>query len=132
VGNLEAQEPVYLSVIHNAAGAALRDSRFPPVTLEESSRLLVHISILSALAPLHCDSSEALLDQLMPGRDGVVLRQSGRASTYLPQVWETFPDKNVFLESLCRKAGLDANAWRRPESELLVYRVAGFGDPEGA
>jgi len=51
VGNLEAQEPVYLSVIHNAAGAALRDSRFPPVTLEESSRLLVHISILSALAP---------------------------------------------------------------------------------
>jgi len=68
----------------------------------------------------------------MPGRDGVVLRQSGRASTYLPQVWETFPDKNAFLESLCRKAGLDANAWRRPESELLVYRVAGFGDPEGA
>ncbi|MCU0788120.1 MAG: AmmeMemoRadiSam system protein A [Verrucomicrobia bacterium] len=132
VGNLTAQEPAYLSVMHNAVGAALRDRRFDPVNVEEATRVSVHISLLSALGALRFNSTEELLDQLTPGRDGVVLRRSGRTATYLPQVWESLPEKHDFLNSLSRKAGLEAEAWRDPEAELLVYRAASFGDSDGA
>jgi AmmeMemoRadiSam system protein A len=128
VGNLVARDPLHRSVTHNAVGAALRDERFEPVTLEESSRLMIHISVLSALFPLQFESAPDLLDQLTPGEDGVVLRQAGRMATYLPQVWRTFADREAFLRSLCQKAGVSADAWQAPDAEVLIYRVSGFGD----
>ncbi|MCU0771784.1 MAG: AmmeMemoRadiSam system protein A [Verrucomicrobia bacterium] len=128
VGNLVARDPLHRSVMDNAAGAALRDQRFSPVTLEESGHLKVHISILSALVPLRFNGPAELLDQLTAGIDGVVLRHAGRTSTYLPQVWKAFPDKETFLASLCRKAGLDGPAWKEAGAELLIYRVSDFGD----
>lgn len=131
VGNLVARDPLHRSVTHNAVGAALRDTRFEPVTVEESLRLRIHVSVLSPLVPLRFESVPALLDQLTPGKDGVVLRQAGRTATYLPQVWETFADKEAFLESLCRKAGMPGDAWKAPDVEVLIYRVSGFGDAKG-
>ena len=41
---------------------------------------------------------------------------------------ETFPDPISFLQALARKAGLEGDAWRESEAELLRYRVTGFGD----
>jgi len=61
-----------------------------------------------------------------------VLRLSGRTATYLPQVWETIPDKQAFLGSLCRKAGLDSNAWRDPDIEVQTYRAFEISEPNGA
>jgi len=129
VGNLVARDPLYRSVIHNAIGAARRDTRFEPVTLQESGQLEVHISLLSDLVPLQTGSPAELLDQIRPGLDGVVLRQAGRVSTYLPQVWESFSKREDFLESLCRKAGVEQSAWKESGAEILVYRVSEFGDP---
>ncbi len=129
VGNLIARDPLYESVMTNAVSAALRDNRFPPVTLQEAGELKIHISILSALVPIGFRSLDELLDQITPGSDGVVLRQGGRTSTYLPQVWKSLPDKAGFLDSLCRKAGLEPSAWKEADAELLIYRVSGFGDP---
>lgn len=132
VGNLVATQPVYLSVMHNAVGAALRDTRFAPMTLEESARATIHISLLSPPSPLQFDSITELLEQVKPGMDGVVLKQAGRTSTYLPQVWEKLTGKESFLDSLSRKAGLPPDAWRLPGAEILVFRVSEFGDNERA
>lgn len=128
VGNLIARNPLYRSVAHNAVGAALRDTRFDPVTLQEAPQLLVHISVLSPLVPLRFQSGPDLLNQLTPGVDGVIVRQAGRSATYLPQVWRTFEEKEIFLDSLCRKAGLPGDAWQATDAEVLIYRVSGFGD----
>ena len=130
VGNLIARDPLYRSVIHNAIGAALRDSRFPPVAPEELQHIKIHISILSALKSIHFESVDQMLDQMIPGEDGVVLRKSGRAATYLPQVWKTFSQKEAFLDSLSQKAGLKVNAWREHDVEILLYRVFEFGETE--
>lgn len=132
VGNLVPRDPLYRSVMNNAVGAALRDTRFEPVREEECPQLEVHISLLSALVPLQFGSIPELLNQLTPDLDGVVVRHAGRTSTYLPQVWKSFPNKEEFLQSLCRKAGLSPTAWREPGAELLVYRVFGFGEPTAA
>jgi len=130
VGNLIARDPVHRSVRTNAVGAALRDTRFSPVTLDESIRMGIHISILSRLIPLQSGSGEEILDQLTPGVDGVVLRYAGRTATYLPQVWNTSSSREEFLESLCHKAGLREGTWKEADAEILCYRVSGFGDTE--
>ena len=130
VGNLIARDPLYYSVTNNAAGAALRDSRFGPVTLDEVLVLKIHISVLSPLIPVQFSSPEELLSQLNPGKDGVVLRRSGQVATYLPQVWSTITDKQTFLESLSQKAGLKAQAWTERDAEILLYRVFEFGEAE--
>lgn len=128
VGNLVAREALYRSVMRHAIGAALRDTRFEPVSLEESSRLQIHVSMLSTLIPLRSGDVNELLEQITPCLDGVVLRCSGRSATYLPQVWTSFPKKETFLEALSKKAGLEGPAWRQAGAELLIYRVSEFVD----
>jgi len=129
VGNIVARDPLYRSVMRNAVGAALRDTRFTPVTLEEADRLAIHVSLLSPATPRLFDSPEQLLAQLEPGGDGVILRLEGRVATFLPQVWKTFDTGERFMEALSRKAGLREDAWRTPGAEVSTYRVTSFGDP---
>jgi AmmeMemoRadiSam system protein B/AmmeMemoRadiSam system protein A len=129
IGNLQADEPLFQAVIHNARNAAQHDSRFPAVTAQEVGELEVEISVLSEPAALAFGSPEHLLRQLCPGKDGVILYVGGRRATFLPQVWEQLPDKEKFLDHLARKAGGSASAWREPETRVEIYAVECFADP---
>ena len=51
------------------------------------------------------------LAQLRPGQDGVILRFGNRRATFLPQVWESLPDRQKFMAQLKLKAGLPADFW---------------------
>jgi len=62
--------------------------------------------------------------------DGVVLRMGRRQSTFLPQVWEELPDKEMFLAHLSAKARLPASAWKRPGTSVLTYQVEAFKESE--
>lgn len=128
IGNLVAREAVYSSVMNNARGAALRDMRFAPVEVPELPTLEFKVSVLSDLQPLRCTSPQALLENIVAGRDGVVLQVQGHTSTFLPQVWEQFPDKKTFMETLARKAGLLPSAWEQPDAEVKTYQVESFGE----
>lgn len=128
IGNLEPREPLFRSVIHNACGAAFRDSRFEPVAVYEISRLEVEISVLSPANPLNHRSPEDLLRQLRPNEDGVVLRLAGKSATFLPQVWGKIPDAARFMDELARKARLPDSAWRSPDAVVLTYQVESFAD----
>jgi AmmeMemoRadiSam system protein A len=121
MGNIIAQEPLYLSVIRNAQSSALRDPRFEAVRPEELSSIRIELSVLSPLQPLHCDTKAELLEWLRNTRPGVVLRVSGRSVTYLPQVWEMLPEPENFLRQLALKGGFDADAWRLSAAEIQVY-----------
>lgn len=126
IGHILPQEPLYQAIIDNAASAALRDPRFPPVLFDELAQIKIEISVLTKPTPLHFSSPEDLLRKLVPGRDGVVLKLPKGGATYLPQVWEQIPDQEKFLDSLAEKAGLAAGAWREPDAEVLVYHVEAF------
>lgn len=54
---------------------------------------------------------KGLLDQLQPGRDGLVLQAGARRATFLPAVWEQLPDPETFLDALLQKAGLAPGSW---------------------
>lgn len=130
IGSLEARQPLVLDVRDNAAGAAFRDPRFPPVGAEELDDLHVEISVLSKPALLDYENADDLIAKLRPGTDGVVIERGWNRATFLPQVWEKIPDPHEFMQHLCRKAYLPADAYREPGLDVYTYQVEKF--EEGA
>lgn len=126
IGTLEAYQPLVEDVRDHAVSAALDDFRFAPVRPEELSHLHIEISRLTPPVPVSYDCPEDLLTSLRPGKDGVVLRRGVQRATFLPQVWEQLPDPIDFLNALCQKMGVRADAWMRERFELLTYRVESF------
>ncbi|WP_024326161.1 AmmeMemoRadiSam system protein A [Thioalkalivibrio sp. AKL19] len=119
IGTLEAHRPLAADVLHNARAAALNDPRFPPLRAPELAGLDYSVTLLTASRPIEADHREALLDQLQPGRDGLVIQAGARRATFLPAVWEQLPDPDAFLDALLQKAGLPRGSW--PE-ELQAWR----------
>jgi AmmeMemoRadiSam system protein A len=128
IGSLAAARRLGEDVAENAAAAALRDPRFPPLTLAEWQRCGVEVSVLSGAKPLRFADEAEMLSQLRPGEDGVILEHEGRRATFLPQVWESLPDKRRFLEELMRKAGIPAET-RLARCKLWRYRVIKWQQP---
>ncbi len=126
IGYIFPNGPLYRAVIENARNAALRDPRFSPVTLREVDRIEIEVSVLTEPQPLAFSSPEDLLKKLQPHVDGVVLQIGSRGATYLPQVWDQIPDQVEFLNNLAEKAGCESNAWRGPDTKVLIYHVEAF------
>jgi hypothetical protein len=107
IGSIEGREPLWLSVVHNAANAATRDPRFRPVRPEELTLLSVEVSALSPMKPV------ASYKDIVLGTHGVVLEKRGRSAVFLPQVaTETGWTLDQFLSHLAQKAGLAASDWK--------------------
>lgn len=119
IGSLEAHRPLGVDVAENACNAAFRDPRFRALSGEEWPRCAVEVSLLSPLTPIRYRDEAELKETLVPGTDGLVLHFAGRRGTFLPQVWASLPDKDVFLQELRRKAGVPADT---PLECCEVYR----------
>ncbi len=126
IGSLELRRSLVLDVRENAVAAAFHDPRFPPVSTEELDALHVEISVLSVPQPLSYDGPDDLIAKLRPGVDGVVIESGWNRATFLPQVWEKLPDPHQFLEHLCLKACLSADAYRHPGLDVYTYQVEKF------
>jgi AmmeMemoRadiSam system protein A len=119
IGLIEGYLPLAETVIKMAESAALHDPRFNPVLPEELPELGIEISVLSPL------QRAASAEDIVLGRDGVMIKCRGRSGVFLPQVAaETGWSKEKFLSELCEgKAGLPENAWKKPECELYTFTV---------
>jgi AmmeMemoRadiSam system protein A len=126
IGALEPYQPLAEDVREHAVAAALSDYRFPPVQPAELPHIHIEVSRLTIPQPLEYADAEDLLAKLRPGVDGVVLRDGVRRATFLPQVWQTLPDKVEFLEHLCMKMGASPDLWRRKKLTVLTYEVEEF------
>ena len=111
IGSLAAHRPLGEDVRANAVAAALRDPRFPALTVAELARTRVEVSVLSPMQPLAFSTETDALAQLRPQVDGVVLEYGAHRGTFLPQVWEQLPAPKEFMAHLKSKAGLPASFW---------------------
>ena len=111
IGSLEAWRALADDVAENAVAAAFRDPRFAPLTPAEWAETRVEVSLLSPSEPMSFSSEADALAQLRPGRDGLILSFGQRRATFLPQVWESLPDRRQFMAQLKLKAGLAADFW---------------------
>jgi len=122
IGVVEAIEPLSVSIVHCAAGAALRDPRFSPLREEELSALEIEVSLLSPPAPI-------LASQIELGRHGLIVVKGHRRGLLLPQVAiEHKLSREQFLAETCHKAGLPENAWQSDEVSILGFSCAVFSD----
>ncbi len=113
IGSLQARRSLILDIANNAQAAAFEDPRFKPLSLQEFNAMELHASILSPPELLSVNSREELLAIIRPGKDGIIIEESGRRATYLPSVWDQLPDPDRFISELRSKAGLDAGQWGR-------------------
>jgi AMMECR1 domain-containing protein len=74
------------------------------------------------------ETSEDLLHQLQPGVHGVVLVSGQSRATFLPQVWQSIPKKEEFLDHLCVKMGVGAGEWRKKHFAVSIYEVQEFAE----
>ncbi len=111
IGSLEAYRALAEDVAANAYAAAFHDHRFEPVTEAVVNELDIHISVLTPAERLACESQSALIKQLRPGTDGLILEDDTHRATFLPAVWEALPNPERFVTELKRKAGLPVDYW---------------------
>ncbi|MFC2091440.1 AmmeMemoRadiSam system protein A [Elusimicrobiota bacterium] len=126
IGNIMPTGPLYLTVRDMAIQSAFHDPRFPPVNSREINEIDIEISILTV--PEKVVSHE----NIVLGRDGVIVKRGFRQGVYLPQVAdETGWSKEEFLSSLCySKAGLPSDAWKDKNTELYTFQAFVFNEKE--
>ncbi|MBW2037918.1 MAG: AmmeMemoRadiSam system protein B [Deltaproteobacteria bacterium] len=130
IGTIEPVSPLVECVERNAENAAFDDPRFPPLSEEELPDTDIEISVLSVPEALPFKNGEELKQKLQPRVHGVILSRGFHRATFLPQVWEELPDKERFLEHLCLKGGMPADAWKDPATSVQVYEAEVFGEKD--
>jgi AmmeMemoRadiSam system protein A len=124
MGNLDADNPAWASVVDAARWAARGDPRFLGVEPQELAGIEIDVSILGPLVRL--DDPRGF----RPGIDGIVVRREGRRGLLLPEVAESVGyGPTQMLDACCRKAGLRPGTWAQPGTELWVFRTHRFGGP---
>ncbi|HET8996502.1 MAG TPA: AmmeMemoRadiSam system protein B [Acetobacteraceae bacterium] len=106
IGSAMATRPLVVDVAVHAFNAAFRDWRFPRLGAEEMAGLSLSVSVLTPPVPVDFADEAALLAQLRPGIDGLIIRDPGHAALFLPSVWEEIREPETFLDALKQKAGI--------------------------
>ena len=128
IGTIEPEQDLLSGVEENAVNAAFRDPRFSPLSVKELSSIDIEVSVLTVPEALEFKDGEDLKSQLKPGVHGVILSRGWQRATFLPQVWDQLPDKDVFLKHLCQKAGMGPTCWEDPDIVVEVYEAEYFSE----
>jgi AmmeMemoRadiSam system protein A len=125
IGQFTSDSPLIELVVEMAKAAATSDPRFfaDPIKPGELERLDIEISVLSPLKRTEDPLSLRL------GVDGIYIKRGHLSGCFLPQVAdETGWTQEQFLSYCCaHKAGLAADAWKDPETEVYLFSADAFG-----
>jgi AmmeMemoRadiSam system protein A len=123
IGSIVAVEALYKAVVTSAVSAACRDPRFLPVAPAELPQLELEISVMGPIEEV------TNVDDIVCGRDGLIIRRGRSAGLLLPQVATEFGwDRGTFLEQTCVKAGLPRTAWRAGDCRIEKFSAEVFGE----
>ncbi len=123
IGSLRPAGSLAETVARMAAAAAGEDPRFLPVRPDEVGELEVFVSVVSA--PYRLDDRRAV----EVGTHGLVVKRGWNRGALLPRVAvEHGWGGEEFLRHACLKAGLPANAWEEPETDVEVFEAEEFGE----
>ncbi len=117
IGRIESDNPLYETIEQTAVSAATHDSRFVSLKPDELDKMKIEISILSPLKKI------ASIDEIIPGKHGILIRKDYRSGTFLPQVaartgWSS---KEMLEECSKRKAGLGSDGWK--DADIYIYEA---------
>lgn len=120
IGRIPPEEPLAPLVGAMALAAAFNDPRFQPLSPAELKEVEIEISALTP--PRRITRAE----QIVVGRDGVVLAKGLNTAVFLPQVaTEQGWGRDQLLDRLCEKAGLSSGCWKEG-AQLSVFQAEVF------
>jgi AmmeMemoRadiSam system protein A len=123
IGSVHPVDPLWRAVAVSAVNAAFHDPRFHPLTPEEFTATAIEISVMGPIVPVKTP------EEIVPGRDGLIIRRGSAAGLLLPQVATEYRwDVETFLRQTCTKAGLDSGAWRLPGTSIERFSAEVFGE----
>lgn len=122
IGSLEARRPLHEDIKENAISAGFRDPRFFPLQEDEIEKIKIEISILTPLKEITFKSEDEILKKIIPFKMGLLLEYGYNRGTFLPQVWEYYPEPGDFFNHLKQKAGLRTDFYN-DGMKLYSYEV---------
>jgi uncharacterized protein len=123
IGSIQPVAPLVRAVASSAVNAATRDPRFPPLRTHELASVNIEISVMGPIVPV------ASLDEIIVGRDGLIISRGRVAGLLLPQVASSYGwDRETFLRHTCMKAGLEPDDWQRPGCQIERFSADVFGE----
>ncbi len=124
IGRIETDNPLYITIEQTAESAATRDTRFVSIKPDELDKMKIEISILTPLKKIQS------IDEIIPGRHGILIRKDFRSGTFLPQVAARTGWSSLEMVEECskRKAGLGADGWK--DADIFTYEAVIISDKE--
>ena len=118
LGQIEADQPLYVQVRDLVVSAATRDIRFSGVNLTDLPDTEIEISVLSPMVALDDVQS------IVVGEHGLFVESGEIRGLLLPQVamrrgWT----REQFLEETCLKAKLPREAFLNPDTRISTFTV---------
>jgi AmmeMemoRadiSam system protein B/AmmeMemoRadiSam system protein A len=124
IGHMGEDKPLFDVVGSMALQAAFNDPRFNPVAKDELPEIDIEISVLTPYKQINS------VEEIVTGRDGVLLKKEGKQAVFLPQVAaERRWDRYQLLNHLCIKAGLKPDSWGK-DARLFTFQAIIFEESE--
>ncbi|HEY4662188.1 MAG TPA: AmmeMemoRadiSam system protein A [Candidatus Humimicrobiaceae bacterium] len=125
IGNITADTPLWETIRNMAIESAMRDPRFPSVSLNELEDIDIEISVLSPLKKIKN------LEEIKVGKHGLFIKKGFYQGLLLPQVATDYKwNKVQFLEQTCFKAGLNKDCYKQVSTEIYIFSAIVFGEKE--
>ncbi|HTE52924.1 MAG TPA: AmmeMemoRadiSam system protein A [Kofleriaceae bacterium] len=125
IGTQSEDAPLYRAVQEMAVAAATRDPRFPPLRPDEIESIVIEVSVLGERTILRHPR------ELEIGVHGLSISCRGQRGLLLPQVAaESGWTAEEFLQHVCVKAQLSADAWRAPDATVERFTAQVFAETE--
>lgn len=120
IGHIGEDTPLWKVIEQSAFCAAYEDSRFEPLKKDELIKFKLEISVLTPLRKVKS------IDEIIPGKHGILIRKGLNQGTFLPQVASRMNwSREEMLEKCSRdKAGLGRDGWK--DAEIFIYEAIVF------
>ena len=129
IGYPEPEGPLHRMLARAAIAAATQDPRFAPLQSGDLDKVTFEVTVLEPPRLLCVKSPHEYESHIIPGRDGLMVRDESRSGLLLPQVASQYGWTALeLLEHTCLKAGMPKDHWKHPKTRVWSFRGACYSE----
>jgi uncharacterized protein len=126
-GYTDSIMPLTNSLPEVALSAAFTDRRFPPLRKSELKTTVIEVSILTEPQLIHVEKPEQYPEQVVVGRDGIIVEKDGKKGVLLPQTATEFKwNPKSSLSHAAMTVGLSPETWCDPKAKVYRFQAQVF------
>jgi len=121
--------PLVEAVIDSAINAATEDPRFEPLSIDELSKVVFEVSVLTPPEQVQVKNPKEYVNKIKVGEDGLIVERGPYKGLLLPQVpveWGWCEEE--FLCQCCMKAGVPPDSWLTKDSKIYKFKALIFDE----